>query len=170
MTNKKSLSERDICTKYINPALQNAGWDIGKQVREEVTFTDWKIVAKWKKVYRLNKKRADYILYYKNNFPIAVIEAKDNNHSLWDGMQQALEYGEILDIPFVYSSNGDGFLEHDRLKDDGEIEKEISLNDFPSPENLYQRYLQEKWITQEEKKIIEEPYYLDSTWKSPRYY
>ena len=112
---KKQLTERDICTKYINPALQNAGWNIEKQIREEVTFTDGKIVAKGKKVFRYGKKRADYILYYKNNLPLAIIEAKDNTHEIGAGMQQGLEYAKMLDIPFVFSSNGDAFLEHDRL-------------------------------------------------------
>lgn len=167
---KKSLSERDICTKYIVPALQKAWWDIEKQIREEVTFTDWKIVMQWLRISRINKKRADFILYYKNNFPIAIIEAKDNNHSIWAGMQQWLEYSNMLDIPFVYSSNWDWFLEHDKTKNSWEIEKEISLDNFPTPEELYQRYLSSKNITPEIQKIIEEPYYLDLGWKWPRYY
>ncbi len=170
MIDKKSLSERDICTKYITPALQNSGWDIEKQIREEVTFTDWKIVAKWKKVIRLNKRRADYILYYKNNFPIAIIEAKDNNHSLWDGMQQGLDYARTLDIPFVFSSNWDGFLEHDRINEEWDIEREVSLDSFPSPEELYARYTNTLNITEEQKDIIEEPYHIDLSWKEPRYY
>ena len=164
------MSERDICTKYITPALINSWWNIEKQVREEVTFTDGKIEIRWKKATRGVQKRADFILYYKNNFPIAIIEAKDNNHSVWAWMQQWLEYGRILDIPFVFSSNGDGFLEHDRLKDSWEVEKEISLENFPSPEELYNRYLASKNISSEEKEIIEEPYYLDLSGKEPRYY
>ena len=114
--NKKSLSERDICTKYITPALEDAGWDKMEQIREEVTFTAGRVIVRGKLVTRGKAKRADYILYYKPNIPIAVIEAKDNNHSVGSGMQQALTYGEILDVPFVYSSNGDAFLEHDRTK------------------------------------------------------
>ncbi len=167
---KKQLSERDICTKYITPALQNSSWNLETQVREEVTFTDWKILIQGKKISRINKKRADYILYYKNNFPIAVIEAKDNNHSVWAGMQQALNYAKTLDIPFVYSSNWDWFLEHDRTIEDWVIERELSLDNFPSPDELYNRYLKSKNITQEQKEIIEEPYYIDVSWKEPRYY
>ena len=114
--NKKSLSERDICTKYITPALEDAGWDKMEQIREEVTFTAGRVIVRGRLVTRGKAKRADYILYYKPNIPIAVIEAKDNTHSVGSGMQQALTYGEILDVPFVYSSNGDAFLEHDRTK------------------------------------------------------
>ncbi|MCH8518297.1 DEAD/DEAH box helicase family protein [Candidatus Gracilibacteria bacterium] len=167
---KKQLSERDICSKYINPALQLSDWDLEKQVREEVTFTDGKILIQGKRISRVGKKRADYILYYKNNFPIAVIEAKDNNHSIGAGMQQALHYAKTLDIPFVYSSNGDGFLEHDRTLESGVIERELSLENFPSPQELYNRYLKSKNISEEQKEIIEEPYYLDVSGKEARYY
>ena len=114
MTSKKNLSERDICTQYITPALVMAGWDLQRQVREEVTFTAGKIIVRGKLHSRGAKKRADYILYHKPNIPIAVIEAKDNNHTVSDGMQQALGYAETLDIPFVFSSNGNGFMVHDR--------------------------------------------------------
>ena len=119
MTTKKDLSERDICTQFIVPALKNAGWDIEKQVREEVFFTDGRIYVKGNITTRGRRKRADIILYYKPNIPIAVIEAKDNNHSVGAGIQQALGYAEILDIPVAYSSNGDGFLEHDRTNYQG---------------------------------------------------
>jgi type I restriction enzyme R subunit len=108
------LSERDICTKRITPALVRAGWDLDSQIREEVSFTAGRIIVRGKLVTRGKAKRADYILYYKPNIPIAVIEAKDNTHSVGDGMQQALDYAETLEIPFVFSSNGDGFLFHDR--------------------------------------------------------
>ena len=111
---KKSLSERDICTKFITPAVKQAGWDEMTQIREEVGFTKGRIIVRGKLVTRGKAKRADYILYYKPNIPLALIEAKDNNHSVGDGMQQALEYAETLDIPFVFSSNGDGFVFHDR--------------------------------------------------------
>lgn len=110
--NKKDLSERDICSKYITPSLIKSGWDLERQIREEVTFTDGRIIVRKKLVTRGERKRADYILYYKSNLPLAIIEAKDNKHSVGAGMQQALDYAEILDIPFVYSSNGDAFLEH----------------------------------------------------------
>src|SRR5687767_9901514 len=111
---KSSLSERDICTKYITPAIEDAAWDIHTQLREEVRLTKGRGIVQGKTISRGKGKRADYILYYKTNLPIAVIEAKDNNHSLSDGMQQAIEYAEMLDIPFAYSSSGDGFIEHDR--------------------------------------------------------
>ena len=111
---KQRLSERDICTKFITPALGRAGWDEMLQIREEVSFTKGRIIVRGKLVTRGKAKRADYILYYKPNIPIAIIEAKDNSHSIGDGMQQALDYAETLNIPFVFSSNGDGFVFHDR--------------------------------------------------------
>ena len=112
--NKKELSERDICTKYIAPAVKQAGWDEMLQIREEVGFTKGRIIVRGKLVTRGKAKRADYVLYYKPNIPIAIIEAKDNNCSVGDGMQQALDYAVTLNIPFVFSSNGDGFVFHDR--------------------------------------------------------
>src|SRR5215468_7266890 len=112
--NKKDLSERDICTKFITPAIRQSGWDEMAQIREEVTFTKGRIIVRGKLVTRGKAKRADYILYYKPNLPLALIEAKENNYPVGSGMQQALEYAEILDIPFVFSSNGDAFLFHDR--------------------------------------------------------
>lgn len=166
---KKQLSERDICSKFITPAIQQAGWT-EEQVREEVSFTKGKIKVRGKVIARWEPKRADYILYYQNNFPIAVIEAKDNKHSIWDGMQQALNYAETLNIPFVYSSNGEWFLEHDRTKTDGKIEKEISLWEFPNPQKLYSRYIDAKGISEEQEKILTHPYYDDGSGKQPRYY
>jgi len=169
LMDKKTLSERDICSKYITPALYEAGWK-KEQIREEVSFTKGRIKVRGKVIARWEPKRADYILYYQNTLPIAVVEAKDNKHSIWDGMQQALNYGETLHIPFVYSSNGDWFLEHDFTKKDWSIEKELSLSQFPSPEDLYERYKISKWITQEKEKIITHPYYDDGSGKKPRYY
>jgi type I restriction enzyme R subunit len=107
-------------------------------------------------------------LYYQNNFPLAIVEAKDNKHSIGDGMQQALDYAETLNIPFAFSSNGDGFLEHDRTKNEGEIEQTLKLEEFPSPEKLYQRYLQFRGISTEQQKIIEQSYYDDGNGKMPR--
>jgi type I restriction enzyme R subunit len=121
-------------------------------------------------VSRGKGKRADYILYYKNNLPIAVIEAKDDAHGVGDGMQQALEYAEILDIPFVYSSNGNGFLEHDRLKESGDIERGIGVDEFPSPEELYQRYKQQKEMPEEVEKAVLTDYYTGLSASTPRYY
>ena len=138
--NKKSFSERDICTKFITPAIKEAGWNVETQVREEVTFTKGRVIVRGRLVNKGKSKRADYILYYKPNFPIAIIEAKDNHHTVGDGIQQAISYGETLDIPFVYSSNGDGFLEHDFTVRKGRLERDLNLNSFPSPENLWQRF------------------------------
>ena len=171
MTSKKELSERDICTKYIQPALEKAGWNSLTQIREEVSFTDGRIYVKGNLTSRGKRKRADYILYYKPNIPIAVIEAKDNNHSVKAGIQQGLGYAEILDIPSVYSSNGDGFYEHDRICTDGKIEKELSLDEFPTPEALWQRYKKYKGIeSSEQEHIAAQDYFFDGTDRSPRYY
>src|SRR6266852_5094645 len=122
---KTDLSERDICTKYISPAVKQAGWDEMSQIREEVSFTKGRIIVRGKLVTRGKAKRADYILYYRPNIPIALIEAKDNNYSVGDGMQQGLEYAATLNIPFVFSSNGDGFIFHDRTA--SSAEKETTL-------------------------------------------
>jgi type I restriction enzyme R subunit len=169
--NKKSLSERDICTKFITPALEKAGWDTQLQILEEVSFTDGKIYVRGKITARGTRKRADYILYYKPNIPIAIIEAKDNNHSVRAGIQQGLDYARILDIPCVFSSNGDGFLFHDRTATDGNIEAEIGLEDFPTPEQLWEKYKKYKGIaTPEAEKIASQEYYFDGTNRKPRYY
>jgi type I restriction enzyme R subunit len=167
---KKELSERDICTKFITPAISNSGWDLQKQIREEVTFTDGRIIVKGKTISRGAPKRADYILYYKTNFPLAVIEAKDNKHSVDSGMQQALGYADSLDIPFVYSSNGDGFIEHDRTKKEDKIERELSLNEFPRPEELFERYKKWKGISNEVENVVTQNYFSDINGKSPRYF
>lgn len=169
--NKKALSERDICTKFITPAIQAAGWDMDTQFREEVSFTDGRIYVRGKMTARGKRKRADYILYYKPNIPIAVIEAKDNNHSVRAGMQQALDYAATLDIPCVFSSNGDGFVFHDRTVTDGTIEKELALEQFPSPEVLWERYKKYKGITTEaQEAVAAQDYYLDGSGRTPRYY
>ena len=146
---KKSLSEADICTKFITPTIVNAGWDLRNQIRQEVYFTNGRIIIKGDRVERGERKRADYILYYRGNIPIAIVEAKDNNQSVGAGMQQALEYGEILDIPYVYSSNGDAFIEHDRTGKASEVEREIPLDQFPGPQDLWRRYKDWKGITEQ---------------------
>ena len=170
MNFKKTLSERDICTKYITPALQQAGWDIETQILEEVSFTDGKIFVRGKLTARGKRKRADYILYYNSN-PVAIIEAKDNSHSVNAGLQQALEYARILDIPCVFSSNGDGFLFHDRTVTDNVIEQEISLDNFPSPKDIWNRFKIFKGIqTEEQERIISQEYYSDGSGRKPRYY
>ncbi|MEA1983134.1 MAG: DEAD/DEAH box helicase family protein, partial [Campylobacterota bacterium] len=171
MSSKKTMSERDICTKYITPALKKAGWDIQTQVREELSFTDGRIYVKGNKTTRGKSKRADYILYYKPNIPIAIIEAKKNTLSINAGIQQGIEYSTILDIPVVFSSNGDGFYEHDKTLSNGAIERELALDNFPSPEELWNRYKKFKGIeSKEQEKVISQDYYFDSTGRSPRYY
>lgn len=167
---KKKLTERDICTKYINPALQQAGWDMHSQVREEVTFTAGRIIVRGRMHIRGKRRRADYVLSYKKNMPIAIIEAKDNNHSLGDGMQQALAYSDALDAPFVFSSNGNGFLFHDRTGLFGKTESTLNLDEFPSPETLWGLYCQYKGINQAARPTVEQPYYDDGSGRTPRYY
>ena len=141
------------------------------QVREEVTFTAGRIYVKGKLYTRGKKKRADYILYYKPNIPIAIIEAKDNTHSVKAGIQQALDYAKILDIPAVFSSNGNGFFEHDRTVSSGNIEREISLEEFPTPAELWNRYKRYKKIeTPHQEKAASQDYFFDSSGRTPRYY
>ncbi len=171
MTSKKELSERDICTKYIQPALEKSGWDRLTQIREEVSFTDGRIYVKGNLTSRGKGKRADYILYYKPNIPIAIIEAKDNKQTVNAGIQQALDYANILDIPSVFSSNGDGFYQHDRTCTDGNIEKELTLDEFPTPAELWERYKKYKGIaTEEQERISSQDYFFDGSNRSPRYY
>ena len=168
---KKSLSERDICTKFITPSIEKAGWDKHTQLLEEVSFTDGRIYVRGKLTARGERKRADYILYYKPNIPIAIIEAKDNKHSVRAGIQQALDYAKILDIPCVFSSNGDGFLFHDRTATDGNIETEISIDHFPTPEQLWEKYKTYKGIsTPEAEKVASQDYFFDGSGRNPRYY
>ena len=151
-TDKKSLSERDICTKFITPALRKAGWDEMPQIREEVSFTKGRIIVRGKLVSRGKGKRADYILYFKPNIPLALIEAKDNSHSVGDGMQQGLDYATTLDIPFVFSSNGDGFVFHDRTGASGATETNLALDAFPSPAELWARYRAWKGLTTQSRR------------------
>jgi len=167
---KKSLSERDICTKFITPALRQAGWDEQLQIREEVSFTKGRIIVRGKLVSRGRAKRADYILYYKPNIPLALIEAKDNTHSVGDGIQQGLEYADTLGIPFVFSSNGDGFLFHDRTGNSHTKEINLGLDAFPSPADLWARYCAWKSLTPEAEKIVLQDYFDDGGGKAPRYY
>jgi type I restriction enzyme R subunit len=169
--NKKDLSEADIKEKFITPAVTKAGWDEHTQLGREIFFTDGRIYVKGKITARGKRKFADYILFYKPNVPIAIIEAKDNNHSVKAGIQQALGYSNTLDIPFVFSSNGDGFYFHDKTVTSGSIETELSNDEFPSPEQLWEKYKKYKGIEDKEvESVVSTDYFLDSSGRSPRYY
>lgn len=165
--NKNQLSEQDIRSKFIMPAIIKAGWDLQKQIREEVAFTAGRIIVSGKTIKRGRQKIPDYVLEYKSNIPIAIVEAKENNHSIGEGMQQALDYAESLDIPFVFASNGDGFIFHDR-----EIGKEItlSLDNFPTPKELWEKYKKYKGITEKIEDTITSDYFYEPGFKQPRYY
>ena len=169
---KKSLTERDICTKFITPAIvETAGWDRDMQIREELSLTKGRIVVRGKLYSRGERKRADYVLYHKTNIPLAVVEAKDNTNTMRSGIQQAIQYAEMLDVLFAYSSNGDGFIEHDRSVESGPRERELSLSEFPTPQELWRRYCEYKGINDpEEKKIVTQDYYPSPENKTPRYY
>lgn len=167
---KKKLTERDICTKFITPALVASGWDIQRQVREEYPITKGRIIVRGRMHTRGHPRRADYVLSYKKNLPIAVIEAKDNKHQLGDGMQQALDYSDNLDAPFVFSSNGDGFLFHDRTGLFGQTETQLGLSEFPSPDKLWQLYCQYKGLDAGARKTVEQAYFDDGSGRVPRYY
>ena len=164
------LSERDVCTKFITPALVSAGWDLHSQIREEVSFTKGRVIVRGKLHSRGKGKRADYILYFRPNQPIALIEAKDATHGVGAGMQQGLDYGETLDIPFVFSSNGEGFLFHDRTGNAATTETALTLTQFPSPTELWQRYCAWKGLAGEAVATIEAPYFDDGSGRVPRYY
>ena len=171
--NKKELTETDIRTKFITPAIVGVNgekWNVMTQVREEVYFTKGRVIVRGRTVKRGEAKKADYLLYYKPNVPIAIVEAKDNNQPVGGGMQQALEYAEILDVPFVYSSNGDAFLEHDRTVVGGTVEREIPLDRFPSAEELWARYRRAKGLTAAQETVTAQDYYDDGSGKAPRYY
>ena len=169
--NKKSLTEADVRSKFITPAIVGPGkWDLMTQVREEAYFTKGRVIVRGKTVQRGEAKKADYILSYKPNVPLAVLEAKDNNHAVGDGMQQALGYAEILDVPFAYSSNGDAFLEHDRTASGGTVTREIPLDQFPTPDELWARYCKAKGYTADQESVATQDYHDNGSQKSPRYY
>jgi len=167
---KKQLTEQEIRTRYITPAIQGAGWKPG-QIREEVTFDAGRVIVRGTVSLRSSdRKRVDYLLYHKPNVPLAVVEAKDNNYSISAGMDQVLAYAEMLDVPFVYTSNGDGFMEHDRTVKDGPVEHELGLEEFPSPDALWLRYRQQTGMAAEVAKVAAEDYYYDRYGRAPRYY
>lgn len=167
---KKSLSERDICTKIISPALEGAGWDLQLQVREEYSLTAGRIIVRGAFHSRGKNKRADYVLFYKPNIPLAIIEAKDNNHTIGDGMQQGLGYAQMLQVPFVFSSNGDGFLFHNQLAADGRMEAELTLDEFPAPETLWGLWNAHRGYSPVPEAPVAQGYYSDGSRRAPRYY
>lgn len=166
MTSKKNLSEEDIKLQFITPAIVGKGWETSL-IRMEYAFTDGRVIFQGGKAARKAQKRADYLLHTSANNPIAIVEAKDNNKPIGGGMQQAIEYAEILDVPFAYSSNGDGFIEHDFLTGK---ETTLTLEEFPTPDELLQRLYTARQITPAQTEIIEQPYYWDEFTHEPRYY
>ena len=174
---KIALSERDICTKFITPAILQAAWQ-QHQFREEVNLTDGRVMVRGKLAARIKNpeakggpKRADFVLYARPNVPIAVVEAKQAKFSVGHGMQQALAYAEMLDAPFAISSNGDSFLIHDRTGLSQPVERELALSDFPSLNELWPIYQQWKGLAEPAAvKLIEQPFHADGSGKEPRYY
>lgn len=174
---KHQLSERDICTKFITPSLLQAGWEL-HQFREEVSLTEGRVMVRGKLAARVKNpeakggpKRADFVLYARPNVPIAVVEAKQAKFSVGHGMQQALAYAEMLDAPFAISSNGGGFLLHDRTGLTQPIERELSLAEFPKLDDLWPLYQQWKGLTEPAAiKLVEQPFYTDGSGREPRYY
>lgn len=162
---KKQMSEEDIKLQYITPAITSK-WNREK-ITMETRITDGKINLKGNFVFREKPKRADYILYLSANNPIAIVEAKDNTHSVSHGLQQAIAYARMLDLPFAYSSNGDGFAEHDFLTGQ---EREFGLDEFPTEQELIERYKKEYGISPQQKVAIEQPYYSSQNTYPPRYY
>ena len=167
---KPGLSERDICSKFITPALVASGWDLLSQIREEVTFTKGRVIVRGKMTTRGESKRADYILYHASGVPLALIEAKDKSHAVGAGMQQALGYADTLQIPFVFSTNGDAFLFHDRTLTEGTVEREVPLDAFPSPQELWDRYTDAQGIPTARLSLVAQPFHDDGSGKLPRYY
>ena len=166
MIDKKNMTEEEIKLNYITPAILRT-W-LKSQIRMEYYFTAGKINIDGKKAKRGEAKKADYVLYYRHNLPLAVIEAKDNKkHSMLSGISQAIDYAKILKIPFAYSSNGDGFVEHNMITGK---QRNININDFPSPDELWQRYKLDTKMNDEQEKLLLTPFFYRSGGKEPRYY
>lgn len=169
--NLSNMTEADIITKCVMPAILNAGWDNTTQIRQEVKLRDGKVIVRGKVAARRTVKSADIVLYHKPGIPLAVIEAKANKHEIGKGMQQGIEYARLLDVPFVFATNGDGFIFRDATAAEGEcLEKQITLDDFPSPAELWQKFCLWKGYTQAQLPVITQDYYDDGSGKSPRYY
>ncbi len=166
----KSLSEADICDQFITPAIVGAGWDATTQIRREYTFTAGRVSVRGRSATRGPRKRADYLLSYQPNLPLAVVEAKGPKEQIGGGMQQALNYAESLQVPFVFTSNGNGFIFHDRTGNSNPVERQIGLDEFPSPADLWNRYRAHKGLTNEGDSLARHPFYDDYGGKEPRYY
>ncbi len=175
MHSSQSLSEQDVRTRFITPSIQSAGWTL-RQIREEYVFTDGRIIERGDMYTRGKQKQVDYLLFYKPNIPLAIVEAKKKSKPLGTGMQQVIDYAEALehardlDVPFVYTSNGTAFIEHDRTVTDGPREREIPLDQFPSPDELWQRYRAWKGLSDEHEDVVLQDYYKEIDGKTPRYY
>ena len=167
--NKAKLSETDIISKFIMPAVQSAGWDLMKQIRQEVKLRDGKVIVRGAVAMRTTVKSADIVLYHKPNMPLAVIEAKANKHEIGKGMQQGLDYARLLEVPFIFASNGDGFIFHDKTNP-AQLETEIQLSDFPTPQQLWQKYCAYRGFKEAELPLITQEYHDDGSGKAPRYY
>lgn len=167
---KQTLNETEICDQYITPAIKRSGWDGGQQIRREYSFTDGQIYVRGKMHKRGDRKRADYVLETTAKIQLAIIEAKDNKHSLGAGMQQGLSYAKSLDIPFVFSSNGDGFLFHDRTGQSDPVERNLALDEFPTESELWAKYMAWKGLTTDSESVIKFPMHDDGSGKEPRYY
>jgi len=166
---KKQLTEADIISKYILPAVTDAGWDTMTQIRQEVKLRDGKVIVRGQIGIRKKVKSADIVLYHKPNMPLAVIEAKANKHEIGKGMQQGLDYASLLEVPFVFASNGDGFIFHDKTNLQA-LETEIKLEDFPTPAQLWEKFCIYKGYTAAQLPIITQDYHDDGSGKAPRYY
>jgi len=166
---KKKLSETDIISKFIMPSVQSAGWDLMKQIRQEVKLRDGKVIVRGPIGMRTTVKSADIVLYHKPNIPLAVIEAKANKHEIGKGMQQGLDYARLLEVPFIFASNGDGFIFHDKTNP-AQLESRIELSDFPTPQQLWQKYCAYRGFTEAQLPLITQDYHDDGSGKAPRYY
>ncbi|KLV09234.1 DEAD/DEAH box helicase [Photobacterium aquae] len=167
--NKSQLTEADIISKFILPSIESAGWDRMNQIRQEVKLRDGKVVVRGQIAARKKVKSADIVLYHKPSMPLAVVEAKANKHEVGKGMQQGLDYASLLDVPFVFATNGDGYVFHDKTPP-SQVETEIRLEDFPSPQALWQKYCRWKGYSDAQLPVISQDYYDDGSGKSPRYY
>lgn len=167
---KSEMNETEVCQNFITPAITKAGWDKQTQIRREYSFTAGRVIVRGQVAVRGKQKRADYLLFHTAQLPLAIVEAKDNKHPVGGGMEQALAYADTLDVPFVFSSNGDAFLFHDRTGQTQPIEQQLSLDAFPSPDDLWARYRAWKGLTDESEALARQPFHEDASGKEVRYY